>query len=337
MNRKNVYFRATVEYEAGAGSVVVAAVPHTAWTEEEVGLLVGLIVRKRKTHWPASTDNDFWELASHFLRENGKERTGTLQDLASNSCLLFVFACKACNSKVHRQLRKMYRTPEEALQASQQSDLTQPLSPSLQSASGRPPSLPLQSASGRPPSLPLQSASGRPPPLSSPSALEQSLSFSQQFISESFGELSLLESADPKPHASALQIFRKRTPQLVRPPTRPVLYESAQLVQKVDVILEQIHSLSYEQKMSLLQNLFVELCQSQGVTVKKNFLELSISSMKRLETAGRRNVGYDLVRGIGTTCQDGSGPRFPVDRMPMGLFEYVAKFFAEDSKSKVIK
>ncbi len=47
---------------------------------------------------------------------------------------------------------------------------------------------------------------------------------------------------------------------------------------------------------------------------------------------GRRNVVYDLVRGVSTTCEDGS---FPIDRMPMGLVEYVAKFFAEDSKSKV--
>ena len=137
-----------------------------------------------------------------------------------------------------------------------------------------------------------------------------------------------------------LQIFMgKKTPQIVRPPTRPdptVFYESAQQVQKVDVILEQLKSLAYEQKMSLLQDLFVEACQSQGVIVVKNFLELSISSMRSLKEGGRRNVVYDLVRGMGTTCKDGSGPRFPVDRMPMGLVEYVAKFFLKTQKARFV-
>ena len=136
-----------------------------------------------------------------------------------------------------------------------------------------------------------------------------------------------------------LQILMgRKTPQIVRPPTRPdptVFYESAQQVQKADVILEQLKSSAYEQKMSLLQDLFVEACQSQGVTVEKNFLELSISSVGHLMEGGGINVVYDLVRGMGTTCKDGSGPRFTVDRMPMGLVEYVPKFFAKDSKSKV--
>ena len=103
----------------------------------------------------------------------------------------------------------------------------------------------------------------------------------------------------------------------------------------MDVILKQLQSLAYEQKTSLLQQLFTDVCRSQNLSVENDFLDLLIVSMRRLKDVGRRNVVYDLVRGIGTTREDGSGPRFPVDRMPMGMLEYVVKFNAEENTSKV--
>ena len=59
--------------------------------------------------------------------------------------------------------------------------------------------------------------------------------------------------------------------------------------------------------------------------MENDFLDLLLVSMRRLKDVGR----------IGTTREDGSGPRFPVDRMPMGMLEYVVKFYAEENTSKV--
>ena len=46
--------------------------------EYEARLLVKLIVKEGKIRWPASTDHEFWERASQFMRENGKKKTGRL-------------------------------------------------------------------------------------------------------------------------------------------------------------------------------------------------------------------------------------------------------------------
>lgn len=61
--------------EAGVSNV---AVPHTAWSVEEVTLLLSFIAKQGKLRWPAASDLDFWKQASLYLRENGKERTGIL-------------------------------------------------------------------------------------------------------------------------------------------------------------------------------------------------------------------------------------------------------------------
>lgn len=142
-----------------------------------------------------------------------------------------------------------------------------------------------------------------------------------------------------KQHAmTLLQSFGGKKMQRAHPPTAPdesLLNESAMQVEKVDMVMEQLKYISNEQKATLLGDLFVDVCRGQGVSVKKGFIELSLTSMKRLKEGGRRNIVYDLVRGVGTTSKDGSRPSFPVDRMPMGLLEYVTKFFAEESTSKV--
>ena len=49
--------------------------------------------------------------------------------------------------------------------------------------------------------------------------------------------------------------------------------------------------------------------------------------MKHLQDAGRLNVIYDLVKGYGTKCPDGSDSYFPTKRIPMGLLQYMAQFF----------
>ena len=69
----------------------------------------------------------------------------------------------------------------------------------------------------------------------------------------------------------------------------------------------------------------------------KRFIDLSLQAMKNLRASGRSNILYELAFGLGTQRPDGSGPRFPTDRMPMGLLEYVVNFFASQSMNEVSK
>ena len=57
--------------------------------------------------------------------------------------------------------------------------------------------------------------------------------------------------------------------------------------------------------------------------------------MLQLANNGRTNVLYNLAKGIGTLRQDEEDTRFPVKRMPMGLVEYTAQFFASDNLQQV--
>ena len=54
--------------------------------------------------------------------------------------------------------------------------------------------------------------------------------------------------------------------------------------------------------------------------------------MIQLSKGGRTNI---LAKGIGTMRSDKKDSRFPVMRMPMGLVEYTAQFFAADYLQQV--
>ena len=49
----------------------------------------------------------------------------------------------------------------------------------------------------------------------------------------------------------------------------------------------------------------------------------------------RRYVLYSLAHSIGTNQPGSQRPRFPTDRMPMGLLEYMTNFFAATDLNKV--
>ncbi|XP_065891566.1 uncharacterized protein [Dysidea avara] len=57
--------------------------------------------------------------------------------------------------------------------------------------------------------------------------------------------------------------------------------------------------------------------------------------MVQLKANGRGNVLYNLAKGIGTLREDGQESRFPIKRMPMGLIEYSADFFAADNLQSI--
>ena len=57
--------------------------------------------------------------------------------------------------------------------------------------------------------------------------------------------------------------------------------------------------------------------------------------MQRLSGGGQSNVLYNLAKGIGTMRSDLSDSHFPIKRMPLGLVEYIANFFAADHLQQV--
>lgn len=82
---------------------------------------------------------------------------------------------------------------------------------------------------------------------------------------------------------------------------------------------------------------FSKYCGEElGVEVSNDFLQVSASAMARLKAANRSNVVYNLAKGIGTCRTESSESRFPLERMPMGLVEYIANFFVSEDINSVI-
>jgi len=72
-----------------------------------------------------------------------------------------------------------------------------------------------------------------------------------------------------------------------------------------------------------------EMC----VSVPDDFLSHASNAM--VNNSRRTNVLYNLAKEIGSLKVDGT-PRFPTDRMPMGLIEYVASFNVCDDINQVL-
>ena len=59
-----------------------------------------------------------------------------------------------------------------------------------------------------------------------------------------------------------------------------------------------------------------------GISVPADFLQ----AMANLQKSGGSNVLYRLAKGLSTMRRDGRGSKFPTNRMPMGLLEYMVGF-----------
>lgn len=68
---------------------------------------------------------------------------------------------------------------------------------------------------------------------------------------------------------------------------------------------------------------------------QKDFLSYASTAMRNLAASGRTNVLYNLAKGIGQPREDGTDSCFPIKRMPMGLLEYAADFFAKKNLNTV--
>ena len=76
-----------------------------------------------------------------------------------------------------------------------------------------------------------------------------------------------------------------------------------------------------------LSKLFSELVGGD-IHVPEDYLIYTAQAMNQLSISGRSNVLYKLSKAIGTMRPDNSDSCFPCKRMPMGMLEYMADFFA---------
>ena len=104
----------------------------------------------------------------------------------------------------------------------------------------------------------------------------------------------------------------------------------------VSLVMEILNQLPEEARLPLLSELFsMTVSMLFKLSVPDDFLCLSASAMVQLSSGGRTNVLYNLAKGMGSLRPDKSGTRFPIDKMPMGLVEYTALFFAFDNLQQV--
>ena len=93
--------------------------------------------------------------------------------------------------------------------------------------------------------------------------------------------------------------------------------------------------------MSDVDEAFVSRCFTHyalrefDIHVPEDFVSLAAKAMAQLQQNSRTNVLYNLAKGWGTQRDDGSDSRFPTKRIPMGLVEHTANFFASEQMRKV--
>ena len=80
------------------------------------------------------------------------------------------------------------------------------------------------------------------------------------------------------------------------------------------------------------QYMYLELSHNFEPFIPVDFLELCCKGINVLYQNGNENenIIYYLAKGLGTPRRDGSGPIFPIDRMPFGLISYNICYFALD-------
>ena len=103
-----------------------------------------------------------------------------------------------------------------------------------------------------------------------------------------------------------------------------------------NLLMDMLNWLPTESHLPVISELF-STCVSLlfKLSVPKDFLCLAANAMVQLSNGRRSNVLYNLAKGIGTLRSDKKDSRFPINRMPMGLVEYTAQFFAYDNLQQV--
>ena len=183
------------------------------------------------------------------------------------------------------------------------------------SSSSRPPpgSVDHSSSSGPPPGSADHSSSSGPPP----------------------GSADHSSSSGPPPGGSN-RVGRERRVRIATQPVQSPQLEPSLQIGTVDTLRCQLSNLTTDEQLQLCGELFSQICSSHPAhtIVPGDFMALSLKAMNNLKESGRRNVLYELALGLGSLRPDGT-PLFPIDRMPMGLLEYMVNFFASSNISEV--
>lgn len=103
------------------------------------------------------------------------------------------------------------------------------------------------------------------------------------------------------------------------------------------VLASPLHSdpVSQEKLLDDLSKYFSALSTSTGLRVPPDFCNHAFCAMTNLQQGGRSNVLYKLARSLSTPRNDGMGSKFPINRMPMGLLEYMVGFFDSNTMPQV--
>ena len=102
------------------------------------------------------------------------------------------------------------------------------------------------------------------------------------------------------------------------------------------LLMDMLNQLNEGSRLPVLSELFSTCVSSLfKVLVPDDFLCLAASAMVQLSNGGRTNILYNLAKGMGTLRPGNDESRFPINKIPMGLVEYTALFFAFDNLQQV--
>ena len=111
---------------------------------------------------------------------------------------------------------------------------------------------------------------------------------------------------------------------------------STQTASMTEVVREWLKHLSEHDQLKTISELFQSyVLIYHSIRIPSDFLELSSQAMAQLKSHKRSNVLYKLAKSMGTLRPGVDDSCFPMDRMPMGLVEYIADFFVSDEVRKV--
>ena len=120
--------------------------------------------------------------------------------------------------------------------------------------------------------------------------------------------------------------------------TSPGVSASTQtdITDPAEVVAESLHQLSSHNQLDEISKFFSSyVLVNFAVTVPNDFLSLAAKAMVQLKHNNCSNVLYKLAKCMGTLRRDSDDSKFPMNRMPMGLVEYIADFFMSDELRQV--
>lgn len=83
--------------------------------------------------------------------------------------------------------------------------------------------------------------------------------------------------------------------------------------------------------------IFMKLATDIGIDSNpRDFVELSLTAMKRLQEKGKNNLVYKFCACVGKDRPGKEVPLMPLERMPFGLLEYSIEFFTCTNIHQVI-